>query len=315
MIPRMTTHGAGMARLRSRGPRIALGVAIGVLAIAGGRVAINGPITKTTITAPATPSAQALAERGFAEAFTAAVLTWNPDAPGIHEERIAPFLAAGLPSDAGISPGRALQDVKWTTAVSERDGATRTQKRITVAARLDTATVYLEVPVTRTPDGLVVDDYPAIVGPPVADKATSSRINGIAVEDAVLKDTVTRVLTNFLVRDEANLAADLADGVVLTFPGRAFSDVRVTNIVWPDEADTSQVLAEVDAVLSDETTMHMRYQLTVQKRDRWYVSALATGPATDPNTVTGKAAPSTTTPAGEPGTPVPAEPTSTTATP
>jgi hypothetical protein len=239
-----------------------------VLAIAGLRAAI-APATQAP--APAREAAAPDLRAGaFAEAFARAYLTWDPVHPEQREQHLAGFLSHQLDPDAGMVPAdRGAHHVDWTAVVAQL--RTRSRTTVVVAVETNGDVLHLAVPVKRDERGfLAVATYPALVGAPATDPGISAPAER-EVEDPELRAVSERAVRNYLAGERRNLAADLADGAIVGLPSKRLSVESVESISW---AAGRRVAVQVRASEAGSATWTLRYELTVVRRERWYVRSL-----------------------------------------
>lgn len=272
----VTSRSLRSVRVSARLPRVIAGVLAAILMIAGLRAAL-APAPD----APAAPriervAADDLGASSFAEGFVRAYLTWSRDEPDEERlARLAPY-TRGLDPTAGLQPGTgSAQQVRWTAVLGERRRA-RTQL-ITVAAQVDEDLVYVSVPVGRDARGyLGLAAYPAFVGPP----ATRNRVkppDEESVADGALVGVISRALRNYLAANRSNLLADLTPDALVSVPS---VPLRMTDeqlqLTWV--TPSRRVAAQVQVSDAHESTWTLRYELDVERRDRWYVRSIQVDP-------------------------------------
>jgi hypothetical protein len=131
------------------------------------------------------------------------------------------------------------------------------------------------VPVRRSADGqLSVSGPPALIGGPLVD-AKAAPIPRAPVSDAQLRQVVARAVRNYLAGHADDLQADLSPDARVTLPAL---ELRVDGLVDVTRAGPGAVLVTVRARDRRGTTYPLRYELTVRRRDRWYVAAIQTYP-------------------------------------
>jgi hypothetical protein len=243
-----------------------------MLAVAGLRAAIApADPSRPHDLAPATHDQTAGA---FAEAFARAYLAWDPASPELREQRLAGFLSSTLDPDGGHAPTGAARDVDWTAVIAAQRSAARTT--VVVAAELGGELVYLAVPVERDRRGFhSVAAYPALVGAP----ATSDDAELPAedeVDDANLRAVCERAVRNYLAGARRNLAADLAEGAVVSLPPRQLRVSSVESLSWA--APGRRVAVQVRAEEPGGAAWTLRYELAVVRHERWYVRQLHVDP-------------------------------------
>jgi len=259
-------------RWRAQAPRLLAGGCVAVLALAGLRAAI-APAGQERAPAAEGRSPD-LAAGAFAEAFARVYLTWDPDHPERREQRLARFLSRQVDLDAGMAPaGQLAQQVDWTAVIAERRIKSRTT--VVVAVETNGEVVHLAVPVEQDGRGFLgVATYPALVGAP----ATSPDVSAPAeqdVDDPELRAVSERAVRNYLGGGRRNLAADLADGALVSLPSRRLTVDSVESITW---AAGRRVAVQVRASEAGGATWTLRYELAVVRRERWYVRSLHVNP-------------------------------------
>lgn len=270
----LLTRSARATRALSHGPRLLVLSAVGVLAIAGARNAIAGP-NRPLPAAHAPALAQDLVAEGFAQSFVRAYLTWDARRPELHAKQVAPYVSQALDPGAGLQPGdRGSQGVLWTAAVQDRPASGRVRV-ITVAAQTTRSLFHLAVPVQRDARGfLIVARYPSLVGPPVSDPAQKISAEN-EVEDSALRTVAKRTVTNYIEGGRDNLRADLDRAAVVSLPTAALRVRAVDAVTW---AAPRQVAVTVSAEGAEGAVWTLRYELSVVRRDRWYVRTISLDP-------------------------------------
>jgi len=260
-------------RLRARTGPALLGIAAGLV--------ILGALRAVVEPAPAAPprdrSARAVAPQvtAFAESFARVYLGSDGGRPGARERRLAPYLAEDLDPDAGVAHAdRANRAVTWTAVVATHGHGDRTS--VTVAAEAGDELLYLAVPVRRDERGfLSVPTYPALVGPPATDGHARSPVER-DVEDPELRAVCERAVRNYLSGDRRDLAADLAPETVVSLPSQRLELRSVDTITWAQVGQRAAVLVRAEDV--DGAAWTLRYELMVERRERWYVRQIQTDP-------------------------------------
>jgi hypothetical protein len=271
--PRTTMSATGM-RLRARAPRAAFYLVVGVLVLAGLRAVLE-PAAEP-VAAPRVEHHEAdLGAQSFAEAFARAYLSWDASDTEARERHLAAFLASGLDADGGlVLDDRADQQVLWTTVAGASTRGDHTN--VTVSAETSSGSVNLSVPVERDPRGfLYVSAYPALVGPPAVNRRPAA-VDEDEVDDPKLERVVTRALTNYLARARSNLLADLTPDAVVSLPVDSLDVTGVDAVTWAQAG--RRVGVELDAEDEQDNSWTLRYELEVQKTDRWYVRSLQVDP-------------------------------------
>lgn len=270
----VVARSARTTRALAHGPRLLVLSALGLLAIAGARSAVAGPEAPQPV-ARASALAQDLPAQGFAQSFVRAYLTWDARSPERHASQVAPYISRTLDPGAGLQvPERGSQQVLWTAAVQDRAAAPR-GRVITVAAQTTRSLLHLAVAVQRNGRGLlVVPRYPSIVGPPVSDPTQRVQTED-EVGDGPLSSVARRTVTNYLAGERDNLRADLDRAAVVSMPSAPLEVRSVQAVTW---AAPRVVAVTVNAESSDGASSVLRYELSVIRRDRWYVRAISTDP-------------------------------------
>jgi hypothetical protein len=270
----VVARSARTTRALAHGPRLVVLAALGLLAIAGARSAIAGPEPAQPVARTST-LAQDLPAQGFAQSFARAYLTWDARNPERHASQVAPYVSRTLDEGAGLQvPERGSQQVLWTAAVQDRAAGAR-GRVITVAAQTTRSLLHLAVAVQRNGRGLlVVPRYPSIVGPPVSDPTQRVRTED-EVGDGPLRSVARRTVTNYLAGERDNLRADLDRAAVVSLPSAPLEVRSVQSVTW---AAPRVVAVTVNAESPDGASSLLRYELSVIRRDRWYVRAISTDP-------------------------------------
>jgi len=250
-----------------------LGIAVGLVALAALRAVVEP--------APAAPPRQGSASRvslrvaAFAESFARVYLSWDADRPEQRERLLSAYLVGDLDPDAGLAPPVGQERaVGWTTAVSV--GARGERTNVTVAAEAGGGLVYLSVPVRQDGRGsLSVPAYPALVGPTVMDTGGSGVVER-EVDDSRLRAVCERAVGNYLAGEQRNLAADLTPAAVVSLPSQQLRLRSVDSVTWAQAGRWAAV--QVQAEGRDRSSWTLRYELRVERRERWYVRAIQTDP-------------------------------------
>lgn len=268
----LVTRPAWRVTLAARAPRILAGLLAGVLMIAGLRAIIAGPPPP-----PPAPTAAYAPDQGaasFAEAFVRSYLSWDPARREEREQALARFTSQDLDLGAGLEPrDGTVQTVSWS-AVMGMVPAGRRRQLVTVAASAGERTWHVAVPVIRDARGyLAVAGYPALVGPPPV--ATGKRAKDeLEVSDPELRAVAARAVRNYLAGEREDLAADLDPAAIVSLPRER---ARVLAVEEVTAAGSGRVAVGVQASLAD-ATFTLRYELSVVKRERWYVRSIETDP-------------------------------------
>ena len=260
-------------RLAGSAPRIALYAAAAILAVAGLR-AILDPAPRPRPPAPPAP-AHDLAAEAFAQSFVRAYLSWDQADQDGYDSRVGGYLAASLSADTELAvPAHGAQRVAWTQVVAD-DPSTGGHRTVVVEAQVNGPAQYVAVPVSRDAGGaLFVAGYPALVGPPASDP-NAAVAEEQDVSDPDLETVVHRALGNYLSAQMSDLRADLAAGAAVSPPSQPLTLRSVDRVTW---AGPGTAAAVVTAASGDGTVLALRYELSVVKRDRWYVTAVETDP-------------------------------------
>lgn len=257
------------SRLGARAPRVIAGGLALMLMIAGVRSVLAGPPP-----APRLPYRAATGDRAvesFAEAFARAYLAWDPQRPELQQDAVARYAVDDLDAGAGVDQGEP-QTVLWTAPLGSERHAGRAL--VTIEAATDRGSYRLVVPVERDRDGLLaVVDYPALVGP----AATSLRRSAASrreVEDAQLRTVAGRAVRNYLAGERRNLLADLDPAALVSLPDRPLEVDSIDAVEW---ASPGHVAVRVSAT-EGASPLVLSYELTVVKRERWYVRLISVNP-------------------------------------
>jgi Conjugative transposon protein TcpC len=271
--PRVITRSLRTMRLQAGVIRaLALG-AVAILSIAGLR-SILSPAPAPAVSRPTQAPTLDQGTEAFAEAFARAYLSWTGSDSAQREEALKPFLANGLDSNGGLTPGSASESVQWTDVVGERPYGDQTL--VTVAAQTSNGLTYLSVPVARDSHGFMfIASYPAFVGPPATD-TTASLPDQPQVSDTSLQTVVARAVTNYLAGNQANLLADLTPRALVSLPPRHLTVTSSQPATWVIPG--SRVAIEVSANDARGNSWTFTYELDVQKSDRWYVQSIQVDP-------------------------------------
>jgi hypothetical protein len=273
-VPR-TVRPARVTRRLGRAPGTAAVVALLLLAAVGVKATLAPRATSAPPPRAPASGVRDITEQGFAQAFARAYLSWDARHPDQHQRQVGAFLSGVLDGDGGLQvPSRGQQQVLWSTAIQDQPDA-RGDRVITVAAQTTRQLLYLAVPVHRTRRGfLVVPRYPALVGPPVSDPGAAPAEER-DVSDGALRAVAERAVSNYLAGERTNLLADLDRAAVVSLPPTVL-DVRSVRSITKVARD--RVAVEVAAADGDGVQWTLRYELTVVRRDRWYVRSIEPDP-------------------------------------
>jgi hypothetical protein len=222
---------------------------------------------------PATAARADDEARALAEAFARTFLARDSGAAESRLRdlrRLAPGLADGLTDSADQAPSET--SVVWSAVAA--DEGTETGRRITVLAATTSGLVSLVVSVSRGSDGaLVVDDLPAVVGPPPTSSDVLARAD-VPVADEALEATVKRALRNFLGRRGDALSADLVPGARVVVPD---APLRLAAIETSWTKEGREVRAVVRAEAEDTGSLALAYRVgVVRQAGRWFVRWIGT---------------------------------------
>ncbi len=147
---------------------------------------------------------------------------------------------------------------------------------MTVAAGTSQGLVYLAVAVRRDERGLLsVSAAPALVGPPPVDRSADAP-DEEEVEDPNVRAVADRAVRNYLAGQRENLLADLAPDATVSLPPQRLSVRSTEAVTWA--LPGRRVAVEVQAEDELRNRWTLRYELEVQRRDRWYVRSLHVDP-------------------------------------
>ena len=272
---RSGTHSSLWAiRLRSRTPRILLGLLVLVLCVAGVRNIFGS--RPASVAPAATAPSYDVGAAAFAQSFASTYLTWGPSVPEAERIRaLKPFLAQGVEADAGLEPApKSAETVADTEAAEETRAGSVID--VLVVAETSQGTQYLSVPVARGERGLLsIVSYPALVGPPATD-AGEDELRLTPVEDQGLETVVSRAVRNYLTGQAANLRADLTAEAVVSLPPEPLEVSGIDSANWLVPRRT--VAVQVEAKDSQGAQLTLTYQVGVVRRVRWYVDSIQVDP-------------------------------------
>jgi len=261
------------------GRRVARGALLAVVLVgvsATARFAVAPPhasVQRSPTPDPPDPGAEA-----FATLFARRYLTWDAVNPQAHAQALGPMLGGGLDADAGLrAPPSRSQHVLWAQVVQKRGGAL-SEHVYTVAAQTDASgLIYLAVRVRRSPLGLGLAGYPAVVGSPDVASAQDGTAHLRDVSDPSLTQVVARALRNYLAGSGADLEADLTADARVALPPVTLTLGRVSQTRWsPDGASVRVTVTATDGPGAQYT---LTYELDVARvGGRWEISAIQTDP-------------------------------------
>jgi hypothetical protein len=122
---------------------------------------------------------------------------------------------------------------------------------------------------------LYVSDYPALVGPPAIDSNPAPRSED-EVDDDALVDVVDRALRNYLAGNANNLTADLTPDALVSLPTEPMKVNETDQPTWV--VPGRRVAVQITARDARENGWTLRYELEVEKRERWYVRSVQVDP-------------------------------------
>jgi hypothetical protein len=217
--------------------------------------------------------------RAFAVRFVSAYLDPSP------RGEVADFFADGLSDRAAVvSPRSPGAGVAWATVAREvRLGGSRAL--ITVASLTeDGGERYLTVPVARDGHGgLAVYAPPSFVPPPPRASLDGDDISPLTGPGAeAIGDLAARFVRAYVAgAGRASLAYLLLPGIRLVPmpPGLRVVSVDALDQATATQAGHRSVVVSVRVRETDTGTVYpLAYRLDVERRDRWYVAAVAGGP-------------------------------------
>ena len=265
-------HSLLAARLAGLAPRAAVYVALAILSAAGVRAIVRPLPTRA---APARATGPDLPAQAFAQSFVRDYLTFDARDQDGYDRRVGGYLSDSLAADAElvVAPRRS-QRVQWTQVVGdEPTGPGR--RTIVVEAGTGGAPAYVAVAVSRASGGaLFVAGYPALVGPPASDPHAEPPPEA-DVSDPDLQAVVRRAVGNYLAGDISELRADLTSDAAVAPPSQPLALRSVDRISW---AAPRTAAVTVTAAAPDGSVWTLRYELSVVRRDRWYVAAVEIDP-------------------------------------
>jgi hypothetical protein len=253
---RLASRSARADRARARAPRYLFVAFLAITSLTGIRT-ILAPAPSASL-APAAPATLDQGAESFALEFARAYLTWGP---GLNRERaVRPFISSDLAYDAGLST-RGSERVEWEHVSSEQAaaGGVRT---VVVAAGVSTQRLplYLAVPVRREGSGaLALTGYPALVGPPSVAHAALPERDDVASQ--AVSTLARRVATNYLARNRANLAADMAPGARVSLPSLRLRPGSIDAIQWGHGPRSRAVFVTAEATDPERRRWTLTYEL------------------------------------------------------
>jgi hypothetical protein len=248
---------------------------------------IRGPqsaqiLTPSQASVAAFPDGEA---RAFAISFARRYLSILPGRERRRERELAPFFAEGIGERAAarIPFHGPSVSVSQATVARELPIADR-QALVTVAASMnDGRTVFLSVPVARDEHGgLVVFDLPAFSAPPGTGRVVASEPVPLTGGEAeAIGDVVRRFLEAYVGGAAPDsLSYYLTPQARVAPMGAGLQLASVEEIAREPDAPAGELLVSVRVREAMSRTVYpQRFRLTVVKRDRWYVAAVAGGPS------------------------------------
>jgi hypothetical protein len=265
------------ARHSARLPRYLASAVFLVFLLLGVRSAFFPPAAGT---APAPVDHRAdLPSQDFALSFARAYLSYDAAHLGRRERALAPYLGSQLDPDAGFSPTRGAQSVRWAEVASDQP-ALAGGRLITVAARVSTQRLplYLAISVEHPRDAaLRLVGYPALVGAPAISPPPPAPQRE-PVDDPALTEVIDRVLRNYLALAAPDLRADLTPDAQVTLPTRRLRLAEVGEVLWLGEPGSGAVLATCTATDPGGSTYTLAYELGIAFRERPYVAFIEVVP-------------------------------------
>jgi len=178
------------------------------------RNAVDPPVRRA-VAAVARPVSDA-GSAWFALSFARAYLTW-PGNPTAQQRALSSFLAPTVDPAAGLSLApTSTESVGWMAIAAEQDDGNG-DRDYTIAADTKAGLRYMVVAVGRGADGRpVLAHYPALVGPPANDPASTLDGESLpVVSNGAVEAVLDRALRNYISDSSENLAADLTPGALV----------------------------------------------------------------------------------------------------
>jgi hypothetical protein len=144
-----------------------------------------------------------------------------------------------------------------------------------VKTKKKTSTIYLSIPVLRTKDMLVIDDYPAIVSPPaVASSAPMSNEQVLPEEEAKpIESMLTRFMREYLsggaVAPEFIVPGQKIDQLNRHLELKEIVSLSLADRPTPKQDDIIATVLAKD--VKTKTEYPLRYIIRVELQDRWLV--------------------------------------------
>lgn len=270
-----TTASAIAIRARAGAPRAAGILVLVLLSLAGLRAILLPPRPRVLVVRPqADLRTDPAARDAFAQAFARAYLTFDDGDVGAHDRAVDGFLAPGAGLDGSVQPaaGRA-QRVVWTAVAAHAANPPDGGELVVVAVALagQAPLRYLSVPVASGDDGaLAVDAPPALVAPPPRSERPAPG-PGEEVGDDSLRTVVVRGLAAYLRASAGDLGADLKPGARATVPAAPMALANAQEVTWTGPGAVAVLATVRDGA---GATYELRYRLTVEHRERWFITAI-----------------------------------------
>lgn len=221
--------------------------------------------------------------RSFASRFASAYLTHSPSETDEQSKAVDMFMASDLRGQTAArsqSDGRPQRVLQSWTARARRTGEDRGVVTVAsiVTSRSRTSTIYLSVPVARVGDRVVVDDFPAVVAPPVvSEKAPpSDELPLPETEAASIEALLTRFMREYLSGGPDAAAYVVPGKVVRPIAYRlVMREVVSLSLAREPRGKTRDVMTTV--IARDTRTRAeyvLRYVVTVEMRDTWLVRSV-----------------------------------------
>jgi Conjugative transposon protein TcpC len=221
----------------------------------------------------------------FAAAFARAYLTFSPAHPERHAAALKPYASPWLGDHAGLelpTRGRAQHVVDAEPARVLR--LDRSHLLVTLAVELAPVRptpVYLTVPVSGSGSGaLAVVDYPSFSPPPR--RATLREPDEMSLDPGArprIEDLLRRFFPIYLSGQSDELAYFLPAGRTLDALSSRYRFLELATVDAAGSGSANQPVVLARIRVRDEYTQAtylLRYRLTLELRERWYVVAINT---------------------------------------
>lgn len=233
------------------------------------------------------PDPQLDAARTFALLFSEEYLTWRSTDSSEHAARLRPYLRGGLDEQAGWSGTGARDQTVLGASVYADQRLSESKRLVSVAVRTRLTggsgspaaaerVVYLAVPISVSPQGLSVYDFPTYLPPPShADPQGALYGDEVTDPDPQIRPLVEGFLRAYTGGSDAEVAYFMAPGAHLTglrgaLRWQALPDVKVYRT-------GGELLALAESTLLESASnaiVRQHYLLRLEKRERWYVKDL-----------------------------------------